>query len=63
MLILTRYIGEKIQIGEDISLTFLGVRNGRVSLGVEAPPEVGVHREEIYKRVIAERREKKPTED
>ena len=51
MLILTRKVGESVLIGEDISITVLSVRGNQVKLGVQAPKEVSVHREEIYQRI------------
>ena len=51
MLILTRKVGESVLIGNDISITILSVRGNQVKLGVEAPKEVFVHREEIYQRI------------
>ena len=51
MLILTRKVGESVLIGNDISITILRVRGNQVKLGVEAPKEVSVHREEIYQRI------------
>ena len=51
MLILTRKVGESVLIGNDISITILSVRGNQVKLGVEAPEEVSVHREEIYQRI------------
>lgn len=51
MLILTRKIGEKVRIGDDIELVVLGVKGNQVRLGVEAPKDVSVHREEIYQRI------------
>lgn len=61
MLILTRRIGEVIAIGDDIRLTVLGVKGNQVRVGVQAPPSVAVHREEIYERVLAERRREQAT--
>lgn len=57
MLILTRRIGETIRINDDISVTVLGVNGRQVRLGVEAPEQVAVHREEIYQRIQAEQSE------
>ena len=51
MLILTRKVGESVLVGNDISITILSVRGNQVKLGVEAPKEVSVHREEIYQRI------------
>ncbi|CAO3311966.1 MULTISPECIES: carbon storage regulator CsrA [unclassified Pseudomonas] len=53
MLILTRRIGESIRINDDITVTVLGVQGMQVRLGVEAPEEVAVHRQEIYERIQA----------
>ena len=55
MLILTRRVGERLMIGDEIQVTVLGVKGNQVRLGVQAPPNVSVHREEIYERVQAER--------
>ena len=52
MLILTRKVGESVLIGDDISITVLSVRGNQVKLGVQAPKEVSVHREEIYQRIL-----------
>ncbi len=54
MLILTRRVGETVMIGNDITVTVLGVKGNKVRVGVNAPREVPVHREEIYERVRAE---------
>ena len=54
MLILTRRIGETLMIGEDITVTVLGVKGNQVRLGVGAPKDVAVHREEIYQRIARE---------
>ncbi len=51
MLILTRRVGETIIIGEDVAVTVLGVTGNSVRVGVNAPKEVAVHREEIYERI------------
>ena len=56
MLVLTRKLGENIRIGDSVKITVLEVRSGQVKLGIEAPPEVKVHREEIYVRIQEENR-------
>lgn len=53
MLVLTRKVGEVIRIDHDIKVTVLEVRSGQVKLGIDAPPEVEVHREEIYQKIHA----------
>jgi len=62
MLVMTRRIGEKIVIGSNITLTILGVQGNQVRIGVDAPRQVAVHREEIYRRIelelAAERKER-----
>lgn len=55
MLILTRRIGEKLIIGEDVVVTILGVNGGQIRVGVDAPKDVDVHREEIWKKIKEER--------
>ena len=55
MLVLTRKPGETITIGNDIKVTILGVEGGQVRVGIAAPKEVSVHREEIYNKIQAEK--------
>ena len=53
MLILTRRVGESLMIGDDVTITVLGVKGNQVRIGVDAPKEVAVHREEILNRIEA----------
>ena len=54
MLILTRRVGETLMIGDEVSVTVLGVKGNQVRIGVNAPKDVAVHREEIYERIQRE---------
>ena len=54
MLILTRRVGESIKIGDKVTITVLGVKGNQVRIGVDAPRDVAVHREEIFERIKTE---------
>jgi len=54
MLILTRRVGESVMIGDEVTITVLGVKGNQVRIGVNAPKDVAVHREEIYERIQRE---------
>ena len=54
MLILTRRVGETLMIGDDVTITILGVRGGQIRVGVNAPKNTAVHREEVYEKMRKE---------
>ena len=56
MLILTRRIGEKLIIEGNVSVSVLSVKGNQIRLGIDAPPEVEVHREEVYHKILEQRR-------
>jgi len=62
MLILTRRVGETLMIGDDVTVTVLGVKGNQVRIGVNAPKDVAVHREEIYDRINQEGGEANPNQ-
>ncbi|WP_029921258.1 carbon storage regulator CsrA [Nevskia soli] len=57
MLILTRRVGETVVIGDEVTVTVLGIKGNQVRIGVKAPKNVAVHREEIFERIRVERGE------
>ena len=61
MLILTRRVGETLVVGDDITITVLGVKGNQVRIGIKAPQDVTVHREEIYERIKQEQNQKNGT--
>lgn len=71
MLILTRRVGESLMVGDEVTITVLGVKGNQVRIGVNAPKDVGVHREEIYQRIQREKlmkleaalKDQKPNDD
>jgi len=63
MLILTRRVGETLMIGDQVTVTVLGVKGNQVRLGVNAPKDVAVHREEIYERIKREQTGDAPKAD
>jgi carbon storage regulator len=62
MLILTRRVGETLMIGDEVTVTVLGVKGNQVRIGVNAPKDVAVHREEIYERIKREQDAESPAE-
>ena len=60
MLILTRRAGETVMIGSDVTITVLGVKGNQVRIGINAPKDVAVHREEIFERIQSEKAAEQP---
>jgi carbon storage regulator len=63
MLILTRRVGETLMVGDDVTVTVLGVKGNQVRIGVNAPKDVSVHREEIYQRIQKEKADAHQSDD
>ena len=63
MLILTRRVGETLMVGDEVTVTVLGVKGNQVRIGVNAPKDVAVHREEIYQRIQQEKNPSEVSED
>lgn len=60
MLVLSRRLGETLMIGDDVTLTILGINGNQVRVGITAPKCIPIHREEIYQRIISEREDEEP---
>ena len=54
MLVLTRRVGETLMVGDEVTVSVLGIKGNQIRIGINAPKDVGVHREEIYERIKAE---------
>ena len=55
MLILTRKVNETLMVGDDVSVTVLGIKGGQIRIGINAPHDVAVHRQEVYEKILQER--------
>ena len=55
MLILTRKVNETLMVGDDVSVTVLGIKGGQIRIGINAPRDVAVHRQEVYEKILQER--------
>lgn len=56
MLILTRKVNEALMVGDDVSVTVLGIKGGQIRIGINAPRDVSVHRQEVYEKILQERK-------
>ena len=56
MLILTRKVNETLMVGDDVSVTVLGIKGGQIRIGINAPSDVAVHRQEVYEKILQERK-------
>ena len=54
MLILTRKVNETLMVGDDVSVTVLGIKGGQIRIGINAPRDVAVHRQEVYEKILQE---------
>jgi len=61
MLILSRKVGETLNIGDEVTVTVLGVKGNQIRIGINAPKEVAVHREEIYQKIAAQQEDEEVT--
>lgn len=61
MLVLTRRVGESIMIGDDVVVTVTAIRGGQVTIGISAPKDIDVHREEVYERIRSAEAARAPT--